>query len=407
MKNTLRLFLITGSSIVIIGIFGFFLIRRVSSSANSTTTVTGVPYALSNAASSTISSTTKQALLASTSTIPKSVTRPTIKPTVPLPSAPIATSTTPTVATTTMTTATTSPSSSFSVSPNNDPANITINAQAIVGILCYYNDTYTNENTGKSVYEANDEEVRGSGVIINSRGNILTNRHIIQQPESYTSIDDSNGNSVPVSITYQLDHCDVGQLPQGATLPTVSEIESFNPYIQIPVLGYTAQPVYISRTQGLSNVEVQYADFAILGITGISSSGPTFGVTSVPSSFPYITFLPIQNYPDIVNSQVITYGFPGDVTAGQGNFFQTLTMTGSVGTVSNIYYGDQYYSDTPLNISTDLAIAHGRSGSPLFWHGYDVGIVTFFIGENQTDSGSVASDAVLKALKGTNYIPGD
>ena len=139
-------------------------------------------------------------------------------------------------------------------------------------------------------------------------------------------------------------------------------------------------------------------------ITGVSASGPTFGVTSVPSSFPYAQLLPVQQYPDVINSEVITYGFPGDVTSGQGNFFQTLTMTGSVGTVNTIYYGDQYYANIPLSISTDLAIAHGRSGSPLLWHGYVIGIVTFFIGENQTNSGSVASDAIVKDLEHSGYI---
>jgi hypothetical protein len=301
------------------------------------------------------------------------------------------------------------PIASTTTSPSDagDPPQLSVDPQTIVGILCYYNATYTNQNTGQSIYSADDEEVRGSGVIVNNKGNILTNRHIIEQPDSTISITDNNGNSVPFSITYQLDHCDVGQLPAGATLPTASQIELVNPYIQVPVLGYTAQPVYISQTAGLSNAEVQYADFALLQITGVSSSGPTFGINSVPSSFPYATLLPVQSYPDVINGQVLTYGFPGDVTSGQGNFFQTLTMTGSVGTVTNVEYGDQYYLNTPLLIDTNLEISHGRSGSPLFWRGYVIGLVTFFVGDNQTDSGSVASDAILKALQGTYYIQND
>ena len=250
------------------------------------------------------------------------------------------------------------------------------------------------------------EEVRGSGVIINSQGNILTNRHIVETQDEYASITDSNGNKIPITVSYALDHCNVGQLSANTHLPTVSEIQTVNPYVQIPVLGYTAEPVYISSTYGLSPSEIQRADFAILRITGLSQDGPTFGITSVPSSFPYAKLLPTQPYV-LTDNQLLTYGFPGDVTQGQGSFFETLTMTGSVGRFTRLDFGDQYYADAPLTIYTDLAIAHGRSGSPLFWRGYVIGIVTFFIGENQSNSGAVASDAILKRLKYTGYISGD
>jgi hypothetical protein len=352
----------------------------------------------------TISSTTEQELLATTT--PQTKTTP-VKTIIAKPiSTPTTTSVTPNLPVA-VDAPTTTPPSTIITNQDSDPATITINPQTIVGILCYYNATYTDEQTGQSVYAADDEEVRGSGVIINNRGDILTNRHIVVQPDTDTTIDDQNGNSVPVTVNYELDHCDVGQIPAGDTLPTASQIEAYNPYIQLPVLGYTAQPVYISQTSGLTPEEIQYADFAVLQITGISSSGPTFGVNAVPNSFPYVTLLPVGNYPDVLDAQVITYGFPGDVTSGQGNFFQTLTMTGSVGSVTSVETGDQFYSTTPLLLNTNLAIAHGRSGSPLFWRGYDIGIVTFFIGDDQSDSGSVASDAILKALKGTGYILGD
>lgn len=286
---------------------------------------------------------------------------------------------------------------------NTYPPEIAINPQTLVGILCYYNVTYTNQDNNKSVATADQWEVRGSGVIVNSKGNILTNRHIIEQPKSFTAITGNNGNSIPVAINYSLDRCEAGQLPVETQLPTVAEIQTLNPYVNIPVLGYTAQPVFIPSTNGLSAAEVQDADFAILQITGVSKNGPTFGVNAVPSSFPYAKLLPVRPYA-MVGKQVLTYGFPGNVTSGQGNFFETLTMTGSVGRVTDIDFGDSYYADTPLAIYANMEIAHGRSGSPLFWKGYVIGLVTFFLGENQTNSGSVASDAILKGLGGTNYI---
>jgi len=287
-------------------------------------------------------------------------------------------------------------------SDSGDPPEITINPQVIAGVLCYYDTTLTTQSNGISVPGDYQEEVRGSGVIIDSQGDILTNRHIVVQPNANTTITDNSGNSIPITISYQLNHCEVGQLPADATLPTPEEIQTTNPYIQLPVLGYTAQPAFISPTAGLSSDEIAAADFAVLKITGVSQSGPTFGITSVPSSFPYATFLPVQSYPKL-DGLVVTYGFPGDVTAGQGNFFETMTMTGSVGHFTSLNFGDSYYADTPLTLYTDMEIAHGRSGSPLFWRGYVIGIVTFFQNGNRTDSGSVATDAIVKGLERGGY----
>ncbi|MEK7547096.1 MAG: hypothetical protein AAB536_02880, partial [Patescibacteria group bacterium] len=102
--------------------------------------------------------------------------------------------------------------------------------------------------------------------------------------------------------------------------------------------------------------------------------------------------------------QVVTYGFPGDVTVGLNESFQTLTMTGSVGNIDGVAGGDKYYENIPLVIYTNLEISRGRSGSPLFWKGYVIGLTTFYVGDNKTTSGSVASDAIIKGLQSTGYI---
>jgi S1-C subfamily serine protease len=303
----------------------------------------------------------------------------------------------------TVTTATTTP---IVATTPTLPQQTTFDPQALVGILCYYNVTATDPTDGANQTFSEQEEVRGSGVIINANGNILTNRHIIEQPSETTTLQDSNGNPISVILSYSLDHCEVGQLPTGTLLPSVSEIQSLNPYVQIPVLGYTAQPVYVSHDTDAE--ENDLADFAVLRITGVTANGPTFGIKSVPSSFPYATLLAIDPYvtaSTTLPGNVLTYGFPGDVTSGQGNFFSTLTMTGSVGNVTDISGGDNFYNDMPLVIQTDMEIAHGRSGSPLIWRGYVIGLVTFFIGDNRTNSGSVASDAIIKTLQPLGYLP--
>ncbi len=278
------------------------------------------------------------------------------------------------------------------------PPQIQIDPETFVGILCYFNASATNPLIGASVIEGKFL-VRGSGVMINSKGYILTNRHIVVQQESTASI----GNITNGIIKYQLDHCDVGQLPQGTHLPTESEIRTINPLVRITVLGYSAQLVFDSSSLPLSDIESEYADFAILRITGVSKDGPSFGFNSVPSSFPYAKLISINKY-NIEGEGAVTYGFPGDVTAGQNDAFQTLTMTGSVGTISKVEVGDKYYANVPLVISTNMEISHGRSGSPLFWRGYVIGLTTFYISGNRTDSGSVASDAIIKGLQSTGYL---
>lgn len=286
------------------------------------------------------------------------------------------------------------------------PTETTFDPQSLVGILCYYNVIATNLATGATAQSLDQEEIRGSGVIINSRGDILTNRHIVVQPDETTTISGSTGNSISARLSYTLDHCEVGQLPAGTHLPTASEIQSLNPYVQVPVLAYNAQPVYASNDPDTS--ENDLADFAVLRITGLSKSAATFGITSIPTSFPYATLLAVDPYvtaSTTLSGDVLTYGFPGDVTSGQGNFFETLTMTGSVGHVTEIDGGENLYENMPFTIFTDMEIAHGRSGSPLIWHGYVIGIVTFFIGNNRTNSGSVASDAIIKTLQPLGYLP--
>jgi S1-C subfamily serine protease len=295
-----------------------------------------------------------------------------------------------------------SPSTTPSKLTQGDPPQATINPQTIAGVLCYYNVYLISDGNGTLIPAGFQRETRGSGVIIDSKGDILTNRHVVSQPDEYVTASDNTNHTIPVVMRFQLDHCDVGQLPATTHLPTASEISTFNPYIQIPVLGYTAQPVFFPNTSGLSNNEIAFEDFAILKITGVSMSGPIYGVTSVPSSFPYAHFLAVKPYTQL-NGGVVTYGFPGDVTSGQGNFFSTLTMTGSVGKITGVDYGDHFFADTPLTLHTDVEIAHGRSGSPLFWRGYVVGIIMFYQHDNRTDSGSVATDAIIQGLRGSGY----
>ncbi|MBI4085253.1 MAG: trypsin-like peptidase domain-containing protein [Candidatus Liptonbacteria bacterium] len=282
---------------------------------------------------------------------------------------------------------------------NSLPPQNEIDPETLVGILCYFNALITNP-IDNSVLGGGEVLTRGSGVIVNSKGYILTNRHVVVQDSSNISIGEIGIAGV---LKYYLDHCEVGQLPKGTHIPTISEIRAINPLTRIPVLGYSAQAVYDSSELHLGNLESRYADFAILKITGVSKDGPSFGINSLPASFPYAKLLPVTGY-EMKRQEVVTYGFPGDVTVGQKESFQTMTMTGSVGNVSGIASGDDYFLNMPLVIYTNMEVSQGRSGSPLFWRGYVIGLATFYIGENRTTSGSVASDAIIKGLGVTEYL---
>lgn len=278
----------------------------------------------------------------------------------------------------------------------NLPPSIDIEPRTIVGLLCSYNIEVKDSN-GRIL--ANGETMaKGSGVIISPDGKILTNRHVIQRDSEQDSAT-VNGKTVSGTFSYTLKECLAGQAPEGTSLPTPAEIRSINPTVRITVLPYKTSLIETSSGAGLSDLEKKMADFALLKINGLSPDAPTFGYNSLPGSFPYAKILPADNNV-LSGDQVLTFGFPGDITQARNDAFGTMYLAGSVGSIKKVYVGDLYYTETPLVITTEMEIYHGRSGSPLFWRGYVVGLVTAYSGndsqENRTESISVASDAILK-----------
>ncbi|MEK7093890.1 MAG: trypsin-like peptidase domain-containing protein [Patescibacteria group bacterium] len=275
------------------------------------------------------------------------------------------------------------------------PPEQTINPQSILGIVCSYNYSFSHPLTGE-VFRGETMK-KGSGVIIDPRGYVITNRHILEwaDEEEVVTIGET---TYPVTVKYSLGACKAGRVAKGNVIPTRNEILTINPLTQVPVLGFTLQPIYVRNRFGMSNNEAFFSDFAFLYINGITEEGPTFGVTALPTSFEYAKILPIKNI-DLVDKEVITYGFPGDVTTGKGSSFQTLYFTGSVGKIVKINQGDQYYKNTPLYIETKMEIYPGRSGSPVFWRGYVIGLVMAEDSNNRTNSYSVASDVILRDIQ--------
>lgn len=289
--------------------------------------------------------------------------------------------------------ATTSPTTITPV--KEPPSEQSINPQSILGIVCDYDYFFLNPLTGARV--DGKTEQKGSGVIIDPRGYVITNRHVLEREEQEANLE-INGNSYSVTLHFSLRSCRAGRVARGLVLPTKQEILTYNPSAQVPVLGYKLQKIYVRDRLGMSEGESFMADFALLKIVGLTDEAPTFGISSLPASFEYARLLPLKDL-DIPNKEVFTYGFPGDVTEGKQSDFETLYFTGSVGRIVQIEEGDQYYKGTPLSIVTKMEIYHGRSGSPLFWRGYVIGLVTALDSRDRTNSYSVASDVILRDIK--------
>lgn len=278
------------------------------------------------------------------------------------------------------------------------PPEQSIDPQSILGIICDYDYFFLHPLTGQRI-EGKTEQ-KGSGVIIDPRGYVITNRHVLEREDQEEQVE-INEKSYSVVVRFSLRSCRAGRVPQGLVLPTKQEILTYNPSAQVPVIGYKLEKIYVRDQSGMSEAESFIADFALLRIVGLTDEAATFGISSLPSSFGYAKLLPLKNL-EIPNKEVFTYGFPGDVTEGKKSDFETLYFTGSVGRIVQIDEGDQYYIGTPLSIATKMEIYHGRSGSPLFWRGYVIGLVTALDSRDRTNSYSVASDVILRDIK--NYL---
>jgi S1-C subfamily serine protease len=266
-----------------------------------------------------------------------------------------------------------------------------INPQSIVGLVCYATNTFTNPLNGfreRSVQLLD----KGSGVIISPQGEIATSLHLVES-RNVTVPFNYGGGSIDVNVHQEFSYCEVGQVPSGTTLPTISDIQTINPITRIPILAYKAT---ISKTPSDGDktaLESDYSDFALLKIEDITPAGIAAGI-SLPTTFPYAPLLSATVVP--TGAQVVSYGFPGDITKAQSGSFETLYFSGSIGTVTGIAYGTAYYANKPIYISTDMEIQLGRSGSPLFWNGYVIGIIRGFEPDNRAKSYSVASDIIMK-----------
>ena len=236
-----------------------------------------------------------------------------------------------------------------------------LDTQSIVGLLCaFVNVNPESEDFNKKKYQ------RASGVIVNVDGFILTNHNVADpgfyDPETWQE--------------YQLEGCQAGPTPKEYRVPEEDELKTISPFIQVPVLSYIVEPVFIPNEPVISDYEQGWLDFSLFVVTGLNPDAKFFGITSLPEKFPYTPIL-ISETP-IEKEKLISFGYPAGTTIGLRASISTIFVQGLLSHITDLWTGDQRFQDELFLIQSKLDTGStaegGRFGSPIFWKGYIVGI---------------------------------
>ncbi len=226
-----------------------------------------------------------------------------------------------------------------------------INLRSVVVVKCLFKNS--NANAPATAY--------GSGVIINREGYVMTARHVIDMAYASKITGSKQG-----LIGYVLDACFIAIPPEGTKTPTFAEIRALNQFTLVTEFAYRAQVALIppdTSALGMSDAEYNFADSALLRITS-AVNGPlpaSFVASSLRS-----TTLPASG------DEIVTFGFPSGVPSYGNNFY----LQGSVGEIQDVVGGDQLFKDKPMGMTATMETIGGRSGSPVFWRGNVIGVIS-------------------------------
>ncbi len=242
-----------------------------------------------------------------------------------------------------------------------------IDLRAVVGIYC----DFENENGDTARY-------RGSGVIIRegsySQGTyILTNRHVVDIQWTKWLTDDPD-----IDASLKLTECKVHILKsEGKILP---EERYPYPYYDLRVTSgvqydFKARLAYLPKTKDLSENEESELDYAILEVTGKNTSKYFEHENPRLPASPILAPTPKEWVEIIKDNRVVMPGYAFQ-QIGEGAFeeFRLLTKDGIV---KDVYAGDEGLKGTPLTMIVEIPpdAYGGRSGSPIFYKGYLIGLV--------------------------------
>jgi hypothetical protein len=261
---------------------------------------------------------------------------------------------------------------------------LSVNMRSIVGLYCKYTDA-----------SGNEQIFRGSGVIIDKSGIILTNRHI----------------ALPEGLP--LKYCHVSIPSIGVEQTTINKIKDFN--ILDEQTGnnavYIADTFYIPKDSNLSEIETKYLDFALLKIdktlNDVSHNEGMTYVIPFPIDFPYTPIKRFIKEPNIKDT-IVSFGYEAkQVSAGFS--FDIMRLQGYVGIINDIFVGDEYLSNTVLAIDAEMKSISGVSGSPVFFPDGSLIGLRWGSAESVADgwfyrqSAIVAIEAIIKILGENGY----
>jgi|GEM_PF-2237392 len=225
-----------------------------------------------------------------------------------------------------------------------------IDLRSVVAIACVFKNA---SNAQVTIY--------GSGVVINADGYILTARHVVDMGYTYRITDGKQG-----LLNYTLDSCRIAIPANTLKTPTPTEIRTLNPFTPVTEFTYEAQLAFVPpepSSSGMSDNEYRFIDSALLRITST-----TLGV--MPRSF-IASPMKITELPNTAD-EIVSFGFPSGIPSYGTNFY----LQGSVGEIQDIVGGNQLFKNQPVGMTLTLETIGGRSGSPVFWRGYVVGVIS-------------------------------
>ncbi|MBU6500908.1 MAG: trypsin-like peptidase domain-containing protein [Patescibacteria group bacterium] len=272
-----------------------------------------------------------------------------------------------------------------------------ITAKSLVGLFCHYK--ITDPSLVATYGDSNGEYIaKGSGVIINPQGYILTAKHIVDQQWTAWAYG-STGSDLALEQNSELNYCEVG-LPTTDNLPTVSDIKSINPSITLPnPFPYVATAYFEPKQGTMSDDEYRTSDFAIMKITRAPDNCATFNFCTLPAAFPYNPVIFSRMPDEGIMDGLLNFGYPGELINTSESTFHDFYLKGSVGTLTKYYGGDAYFKDEPFNFEWSASdVLPGRSGSPIFWDGYVVGVEYGLNVNDKTIDYAIGLPAIYKIL---------
>jgi peptidoglycan hydrolase-like protein with peptidoglycan-binding domain len=267
-----------------------------------------------------------------------------------------------------------------------------INPTSVVGILCLYD------------YRGAIQLMKGSGVIVNPEGYILTARHIVDPRytlRAYSETLDAEQKDLYSNAT--LRSCQIGLPENISSLPSADVIRTLNPSSLISRnFQYAVQTYFVPSETNLVEAEYRTADVAVLKVIGPT---PTCSFTSrlcdLTNNFPYT---PVSTIMPEVGTEILSYGYPVEASINEsGNQFYDFYLKGAVGNVGIYVGGTQHFLNEPMSFSFQAQdIQNGRSGSPLFWKGKVIGILFGSTVGSTQESYNLALSAISRLLHEAN-----